>query len=97
MYSGSVVESSDVSSLFREAKHPYSRALLEAVPRIRDTRSIFRPIPGSIPALTNPPDGCRFHPRCSQALEQCSRIAPPATVTGPDHAVACHLYPGQPG
>jgi len=96
MYSGSVVESSDVSSLFREAKHPYSKALLEAVPTIDGNRTIFRPIPGAIPALTDPPDGCRFHPRCSRALEQCSHVTPHAAVTAPDHAVACHLYPGPP-
>jgi oligopeptide/dipeptide ABC transporter ATP-binding protein len=92
MYSGSVVECADVRSLFREAKHPYSRALLEAVPTIHGDRTIFRSIPGTMPALTDPPRGCRFHPRCPSALADCLSVKPGPVVTGPGHTVACHLY-----
>lgn len=92
MYSGSIVECSDVRSLFREAKHPYSRALLEAVPTIHGDRTIFRSIPGAMPALTDPPPGCRFHPRCPSALAECSSVKPGSVATGPGHTVACHLY-----
>lgn len=92
MYSGSIVECSDVSSLFKDAKHPYSRALLEAVPTIHGSRTIFRSIPGAMPALTDPPSGCRFHPRCPSALDACSSVKPGPVLTGPGHTVACHLY-----
>jgi peptide/nickel transport system ATP-binding protein len=92
MYSGSIVECSDVRSLFRDAKHPYSRALLETVPTIHGTQASFRPIPGAVPSLTDPPPGCRFHPRCSCVFEPCSRVTPLSIPTGPGHTVACHLW-----
>jgi oligopeptide/dipeptide ABC transporter ATP-binding protein len=96
MYSGSVVESSDVSSLFKEAKHPYSKALLEAVPTIHGGKTMLRPIPGTMPALTDPPTGCRFHPRCPVALAACSRDTPRRVFTGTGHSVSCHLYQDRP-
>ena len=97
MYSGSIVECSDVANLFKAARHPYSRALLEAVPSIHDGQTILQAIPGSIPALTNPPPGCRFHPRCLRAVDECSRLRPKPISLGPSHSVACHLYQaGQP-
>jgi oligopeptide/dipeptide ABC transporter ATP-binding protein len=92
MYSGSVVECSDVGSLFRDAQHPYSRALLEAVPTLRGTESGFRPIPGAVPSLTEPPSGCRFHPRCPLVFEPCASAKPPPLPTGPGRTVACHRY-----
>jgi len=92
MYSGSIVESSDVRALFRNAEHPYSKALLETVPTIRGVRTSVRPIPGTVPALTDPPAGCRFHPRCAYALPQCSTESPALATTSPGHTVACHLY-----
>jgi len=92
MYSGSLVECSDVASLFRAARHPYSQALLEAVPSIHNGQTILRAIPGGIPALTNPPPGCRFHPRCLRAVAECSRIKPEPISLGLSHSVACHLY-----
>jgi len=96
MYSGSVVECSGVSGLFKEPKHPYSKALLEAVPTIHGGETILRPIPGAMPALTDPPTGCKFHPRCPSALETCSRVTPRPMFTGSGHSVSCHLYRGQP-
>jgi oligopeptide/dipeptide ABC transporter ATP-binding protein len=92
MYSGSVVESSDVGSLFRAPRHPYSRALLETVPTIHGARTVFRPIPGAMPALTDPPPGCRFHPRCPEALDECSRLKPEPLRLGPAQVVACHRH-----
>jgi peptide/nickel transport system ATP-binding protein len=92
MYAGSVVESADVRSLFREARHPYARALLEAVPTIHGDRTIFRAIPGSMPAISDPPPGCRFHPRCPRVLAHCGVVRPSSVLTAPGHAVACHLY-----
>jgi oligopeptide/dipeptide ABC transporter ATP-binding protein len=92
MYSGSVVESSDVSSLFKAAKHPYSRALLETVPTLHGGHTVFRPIPGTMPALTDPPSGCRFHPRCPDVLPECSSVKPEPLFLGRDQIVACHRY-----
>jgi oligopeptide/dipeptide ABC transporter ATP-binding protein len=92
MYSGSIAESADVSSLFKNPKHPYSEALLEAVPTLAGGRTIFRPIPGAMPALTAAPTGCRFHPRCAYVLPACSRLVPDSICTAPGRTVACHRY-----
>jgi peptide/nickel transport system ATP-binding protein len=89
MYSGSVAEASDVRTLFRAPRHPYSKALLETVPTIDGGRTVFRPIRGAMPALTDPPPGCRFHPRCPLAIDKCRRETPPMEVVGPDHRSAC--------
>ncbi|HXJ80029.1 MAG TPA: ABC transporter ATP-binding protein [Candidatus Methylomirabilis sp.] len=97
MYSGSIVECSDVTSLFRDAKHPYSRALLETVPTIQGSQSGFRPIPGAVPALTDPPSGCRFHPRCAYVFDPCARLRPLPIATGPRDTVSCHRYGVTPG
>lgn len=96
MYSGSVVEASDVKSLFAQARHPYANALLEAVPTIDGAETLLRPIPGTIPAITNPPSGCRFHLRCSRALAECGHIVPQPVSVGVLHSVACHLYRNPP-
>jgi peptide/nickel transport system ATP-binding protein len=96
MYSGSVVECSNVSSLFKEAKHPYAKALLAAVPTIHGGETTLLPIPGAMPALTDPPTGCRFHPRCPSALDACSRVIPRPVFTGSDHSISCHLFRGRP-
>jgi oligopeptide/dipeptide ABC transporter ATP-binding protein len=93
MYSGSVVESSGVSRLFKAPRHPYSRALLETVPTIDGDRTVFRPIPGSMPALTDPPSGCRFHPRCARAIDECARVKPEPRAMD-DAVVACHRPEG---
>jgi peptide/nickel transport system ATP-binding protein len=92
MYSGSIVECTDVRTLFKHARHPYSRALLETVPTMQEARTSFRPIPGAVPALTAPPTGCRFHPRCPYAIDQCASTRPLTVQTDPDHSVACHRH-----
>ncbi len=94
MYAGSVVESGDVRDLFKDPKHPYSKALLETVPTIHGSQTIFRPIPGAVPPLTDPPPGCRFHPRCPYVFEECSRTKPVPVLARPGHSVACHRYGG---
>jgi oligopeptide/dipeptide ABC transporter ATP-binding protein len=92
MYSGSIVECSDVRSLFKDARHPYSRALLETVPKIHGTQTSFQPIPGAVPTLTDPPSGCRFHPRCSYVLDVCRTARPLPESAAPGHTVACHRF-----
>jgi peptide/nickel transport system ATP-binding protein/oligopeptide transport system ATP-binding protein len=92
MYSGNVVELAGVDTLFENPKHPYTQGLLGSVPRPdRDLEDLVV-IPGSVPSLIDPPPGCRFHPRCSAAMEVCHREKPREVMLEKDHRVACHLY-----
>jgi peptide/nickel transport system ATP-binding protein len=91
MYSGRIVESGPVRDIFRRPAHPYTRALLEAVPRLGDIDRGRRiqPIAGSIPNIFESPGGCRFHPRCPRAvLPRCAAAAPPRYAVG-QHDVEC--------
>lgn len=92
MYAGQLVETGPVSSLFHDAKHPYSRLLLDSVPRISRGRAIGGGIPGAGPSSGAAPSGCRFHPRCPLAMPVCSVDAPTISWFDRDHAVACHLH-----
>ena len=92
MYLGKIVELGSVKELYSTPLHPYTEALLSAVPvpdpAVKKTRIILK---GDVPSPTHPPSGCRFHPRCSYRFEPCDRIEPEfKRVTG-DHFVACHL------
>ena len=91
LYGGSVVEEADVDTLFNAPRHPYTRALLAAVPRLTG-ESLPRPIAGVVPDYTAAPPGCRFHPRCAQAKPACHH-APPVIELGDGHRVAC-ILPG---
>jgi len=93
MYAGRVIEESPVRELFRNPKHPYTRGLIAAVPRKDVSRGGLEGIPGMIPNMINPPTGCRFHPRCEQAMEHCQRSVPPAIAVGARHTASCFLYP----
>ncbi len=91
MYAGDVVETARTEDLFRAPIHPYTRALLQAVPSIyHDPSTVLPSIPGTVPDLINPPPACRFHPRCSQALELCRTVKPSLREVAPDHYVAGH-------
>jgi len=91
MYAGNVVEVAPVKELFKNPMHPYTKALLEAIPR---PGSSFKSIPGTVPNLVNPPSGCRFHPRCPYAKDVCKRVVPRLVKVSEDHHVACLLYGG---
>lgn len=91
MYAGNVVEVAPVKEIFKNPLHPYTRALLESIPKPGST---FKSIPGTVPNLVNPPSGCRFHPRCAYALEKCSREIPELMQVSGEHYVACHLQGG---
>jgi peptide/nickel transport system ATP-binding protein len=91
MYAGNMVEVAATPELFREPLHPYSRGLLAAVPRLSGG-GVSDGIPGRIPAYLRPPPGCRFHPRCSEAMDVCRRDKPPFYSAAGDHQVACFLY-----
>ncbi|HID95907.1 MAG TPA: ABC transporter ATP-binding protein [Candidatus Latescibacteria bacterium] len=91
MYAGSVVELSDVFALFKEPLHPYTKGLLEAIPNPRKRRKgPLKSIPGSVPDLIDPPEGCRFHPRCELASEICREDKPELREISTGHYVACH-------
>ena len=92
MYAGNVVEVAPVKELFKNPLHPYTKALLEAIPRPGAT---FKSIPGTVPNLVNPPPGCRFHPRCPYAMPRCREEVPELKRISEEHYVACHLYGGE--
>ncbi len=91
MYLGRLVELADTEELYRRPNHPYSRALLEDVPRLDAGRRRFRPIKGEIPSPVAPPPGCHFHPRCPHAFARCRTEAPVLREIAPGHFAACHL------
>jgi peptide/nickel transport system ATP-binding protein len=91
MYLGRVVETAPTGELFEQPNHPYTRALLEEVPRIDVRRRRFEPIKGEIPSPIDPPPGCHFHPRCPYAMARCKIERPALKTIAPGRASACHL------
>jgi oligopeptide/dipeptide ABC transporter ATP-binding protein len=91
MYAGRLVEWGPVTRIFDAPAHPYTRALLESIPRMGDGRERLTAIEGQPPDLAAPPSGCAFHPRCPQAMSRCREEAPPETVLGPSHTARCWL------
>ncbi|NPV70371.1 MAG: ABC transporter ATP-binding protein [Firmicutes bacterium] len=93
MYVGKLVEYANKPELFRNPVHPYSRALLAAVPiEDPDERKPRQILEGDVPSPINPPGGCRFHTRCTYAKPVCSEEEPPLTDRGGGHYVACHVF-----
>ncbi len=90
MYAGNIVESGRVENVFRHPRHPYTRALLDAVPRAGLERGALKGLPGVVPSLFQPPPGCRFAARCAFAVDACSAATPPLIpVGGNGQLVAC--------
>jgi peptide/nickel transport system ATP-binding protein len=94
MYAGQLVEYGPTKSVFARPRHPYTYLLLRSTPSITGPRRQLAPLQGEPPNLLDPPTGCRFHPRCPFAIEQCVREAPPLVDIGGGHKVAC-WYPDQ--
>ncbi len=93
MYLGSFVEVSDRDSLYRQPLHPYTQALLSAVPIPDPKRKANRILlEGNIPSPVNAPSGCKFHTRCRDCMEICKTQAPPRVDVTPEHSVYCHKY-----
>jgi len=91
MYAGNIVEEARTKELFAQPRHPYTVALLRTVPKLTG-EGVSKGIPGRIPNYLNPPAGCRFHPRCGQAMPVCAERRPPFFDTGGGHRVACFLW-----
>jgi oligopeptide transport system ATP-binding protein len=92
MYLGEIVEIGERRKIFARPRHPYTQALMAAVPVADPGRARTRIVlPGEVPSPINPPAGCRFHTRCPIAVEKCRREPPQLRAVGDDHQVACHL------
>jgi oligopeptide/dipeptide ABC transporter ATP-binding protein len=101
VYAGRTCETADARTIFHAPLHPYTRALLDSVPRVdrdyeHEARPVLRTIGGRIPDLTDPPTGCRFHPRCVEATAECAQSRPELSQVAPGHFVSC-LKRGSPG
>jgi oligopeptide/dipeptide ABC transporter ATP-binding protein len=95
MYLGRIVEVASAAELYANPLHPYTRALLSAIPVPDPTRKRERIVlQGDVPTPINPPSGCRFHTRCPDAIAECSRIDPDLREVAPGHTVACIRAPG---
>ena len=94
MYAGKIVETGDVKALFRQPQHLYTKALLSSFPDIKSTKRTLTGLAGNPPDLIDPPSGCRFHPRCSQAQSICKVEEPTMIEVLPKHYVACHQVKG---
>ncbi|MDO6850784.1 ABC transporter ATP-binding protein [Priestia megaterium] len=93
MYGGKIVEHTDVDTLFYDPKHPYTKALLQSIPRMEDDVEVLNTIKGIVPSLVNMPrTGCRFVNRCPHAMEDCSSVTPVLRQDSQGHDVACLLY-----
>ena len=93
MYLGQIVEFAGVKELFNNPLHPYTKALMSAaLPSHPDIDQEEMILTGEVPSPLNPPQGCRFHPRCPFVLDQCSAVVPEVKEVTPGHTVSCHLY-----
>jgi peptide/nickel transport system ATP-binding protein len=94
MYAGKVVEEAPVGELFAHPRHPYTQGLIRSIPRIdlAATQKVrLESIPGTVPKLIEPAQGCRFAARCRYAMPECTTATPPLRDVGPGHKVACIL------
>lgn len=91
MYGGNVVEIGTVSQIFESPRHPYTKALLLAIPKGHGSQEKLESIKGSVPNLIEPPSGCRFHPRCPYVMDICSQKKPVPSESDAGHFVSCFL------
>lgn len=91
MYAGEIIENASVDDLFNKPAHPYTQALMKAIPLLKKGQSHLEAIPGTVPPLDKLPIGCNFRPRCPLAHEQCM-IKPSSSYLGNNHNVLCWLY-----
>ena len=91
MYLGRIVELGPAEAIFDSPSHPYTKGLLDSVPRLDRRQATFTPVAGEIPSPLKPPSGCHFHPRCGRAVARCSTESPLLRTLGPGRQAACHL------
>ena len=91
MYAGEIVEVAETEKLFSDPLHPYTKGLLESTPRLTGG-GFSEGIMGRVPDYINPPQGCRFHPRCNYSLDICKKEKPPIIDSEGNHSVTCWLY-----
>jgi peptide/nickel transport system ATP-binding protein len=91
MYAGNMVEVAGTKTLFEQPMHPYTRGLMDAVPRLSGG-GVSDGIPGRLPSYLEPPSGCRFHPRCPHVMDVCRNEKPPLYQVGDGHQAACFLH-----
>jgi oligopeptide transport system ATP-binding protein len=92
MYASHLVELGDKREIFANPQHPYTVGLLSSIPRLDTQARYLTPITGSVCNMMEPPAGCKFHPRCSQAMDVCRREVPAFREIAPGHFAACHLH-----
>ena len=92
MYASHLVELGTTNELFANPLHPYTVGLLNSIPRLDTTTKYLTPITGSVCNMLQPPQGCKFHPRCAHAMDICTQEVPPLKEVAPGHFVACHLH-----
>ncbi|WP_273394765.1 ABC transporter ATP-binding protein [Thermophilibacter mediterraneus] len=92
MYAGNIVEEAPVKELFRNPQHPYTKGLIESVPKLGRRVHRLPSIPGSVPDLSVMPEGCRFAPRCKYAQASCAQRPPELVKVGEDHKCACPFH-----
>lgn len=92
MYGGRLAEAGTTLDIFDHPKHPYTQGLLKCLPDISNRKDRLTPIPGMIPSLIDPPDGCIFYPRCEWHMPVCLQKRPEEFVISGEHRVACYLY-----
>ncbi|MEM3072277.1 MAG: ABC transporter ATP-binding protein [Candidatus Bathyarchaeia archaeon] len=90
MYAGNIVETQPTEDFVKKPLHPYSRLLMDTIPHIHGPKRRLTTIPGDPPDMRNPPQGCRFHPRCPWVQSECQRVKPPLNTLGKRAQVACH-------
>ena len=97
MYLGKIIETGTVRQVIRDPRHPYTKGLIDALPKLEDLDAPLTPVPGDIPSPLNRPSGCVFHTRCAIARPgHCDRVPPAPRSTGQGHNVACHYAEGLP-
>ncbi len=92
MYAGEIVETGNMQDIYEATSHPYTQGLFGSIPSLEDDVDMLSPIPGFMPDPKALPTGCKFHPRCPWAGEECARINPPTYEISPGHLVKCLRY-----
>jgi peptide/nickel transport system ATP-binding protein/oligopeptide transport system ATP-binding protein len=92
MYGGRICETADTETLVTQPAHPYTCGLIDSIPKGKGENNRLRVIPGNVPSLKDMPQGCPFHPRCSEVTAHCSETFPPQTEIAPGHCVFCWKY-----